>query len=490
MFSLFLNNRFKAFFFLFISIISFVNVFAGTKDTVEIIILHVNDVHGKIEAFDKFIPYVKKLKQQHSNVIVVSSGDLFSGNPVVDQYPEKGYPMIDLMNKAGFQLSTLGNHEFDYGLDVLEKRMEQANFSFLCINCIPPKNRLNKLFSHKEIRIQNGPTLMFYGAVQLNENKTPDAHPEKLKGFLFTDPVSEIKKIIPKEKNNKILIALSHLGVDADSLLAIEIPNLDVVIGGHTHTLRSHLSDVSGKPCIVQAGSNFKYFGQLTIKYFDNKIVYRKDTLIDIHNLSETDSLIYFEIKKYNDNPSLNVKIGVAKTDFNNIHEIGNLMTDAIIDATGADIAFQNNGGIRIQKIEKGAILTKNIYQMDPFNNIIVLKNLSAEEIKNLLLFSFEKKDDLLQVSGLNYSIENSNNRITISLKTKDGKPLESNEKYKVAMNSYMANMYKFQHDDKGKDLRITTAEALIQYIKKKNEIIADTQKRGALLITDIKQSK
>ncbi|HBX49850.1 MAG: hypothetical protein A2275_06890 [Bacteroidetes bacterium RIFOXYA12_FULL_35_11] len=487
MFFLSFRNIFPAFFFVLFSFFS-INVFASAKDTTEIIIIHVNDLHGKIDSFEKFIPYVKKLKQQHPNVIIVSAGDLFSGNPVVDQYPDKGYPMIELMNKAGFQLSALGNHEFDYGLDVLEKRMEQAKFIFISANTKAPENSLKYLFSDKIIRIENGPSLVFIGVIQLNENKTPDAHPDKLKGFFFTDPVIEIKKRMPKGKNNAVFIALSHLGIETDSILALEIPQLDIIIGGHTHTFRDNPSNIPGKPYIVQAGANFKHFGQLTLKYFNNQIVYRKDTLIALQNLTETDSLIHLEIKKYNNNPALNEKTGIAETDFPDKNALGNLMTDAVIAATEADIAFQNNGGIRIRKLEKGDILIKNIYQMDPFDNNLVLMNLSTEEINNLILYSFEKKDELPLVSGLFYAIDTSKSNLKISLTNSDGKPLDSGKKYKVAMNSYMANMYNFRHADKGQPLPITTAEALIRYIKKKQKISANLVLRGVLMNSDAKR--
>ena len=96
------------------------------NDTTEIIIFHVNDIHAKIDNFAKLAYIVNYEKENHKNVLLVSAGDLFSGNALVDKYKDKGYPIIDLMNKAGFNLSEFGNHEFDYGQQILNKRIKQA----------------------------------------------------------------------------------------------------------------------------------------------------------------------------------------------------------------------------------------------------------------------------------------------------------------------------------------------------------------------------
>lgn len=107
----------------------------SAKET-QIIIFSTNDMHGSIDNFAKIASYIQKERAKNPNILILSGGDMFSGNPVVDQYPEKGFPMIDLMNRIGYQYEIFGNHEFDYGQEVLNRRMEQANFQFLCANMI------------------------------------------------------------------------------------------------------------------------------------------------------------------------------------------------------------------------------------------------------------------------------------------------------------------------------------------------------------------
>ena len=81
----------------------------------EIVIISTNDIHGRIEQFSKLATFVKRIKEEHPNVILVDAGDRFTGNPYVDHAKEKGFPIISLMNDLGYEVGTLGNHEFDFG---------------------------------------------------------------------------------------------------------------------------------------------------------------------------------------------------------------------------------------------------------------------------------------------------------------------------------------------------------------------------------------
>lgn len=91
--------------------------------TKNLTIFFVNDQHGQLDNFSK-IKHIVDLEKENTNVIVACSGDIFSGNPVVDNYSEKGFPMIDVMNRVGFDISVLGNHEYDYGESILTDRID------------------------------------------------------------------------------------------------------------------------------------------------------------------------------------------------------------------------------------------------------------------------------------------------------------------------------------------------------------------------------
>ena len=102
-------------------------------DNFNLTIFTINDIHGQLENFAK-VKYIVDKAKENSNVLFVSAGDIFSGNPVVDSHEDKGYPIIDLMNKVGVDVNVVGNHEYDYGEEHLKNRIEQAEFEFICAN--------------------------------------------------------------------------------------------------------------------------------------------------------------------------------------------------------------------------------------------------------------------------------------------------------------------------------------------------------------------
>lgn len=174
-------------------------------------------------------------------------------------------------------------------------------------------------------------------------------------------------------------------------------------------------------------------------------------------------------VEAYNNNPALTKTIAIAEDDFSNYEEVGFLMVDAIRMVSGTDIAFINPGGVRVSSLAKGPVLTKNVYEMDPFGNEIVLFNLSGHEMRNLFLAAFEL-DDFLPIypSGMTtrYLLNSDGSLKNVELFTSDGKPLDMDKTYSVVMNDYMASSYKYEHKDPGQGLFRTSAEATIDYLK------------------------
>ncbi|MDR2938209.1 MAG: metallophosphatase, partial [Prevotellaceae bacterium] len=197
----------------------------------EVVILSLNDLHAKIDNLDKVAAFVEKERAENPNVLLLAAGDLFSGNPVVDYYPDKGFPMIDLMNEIKFDAVTLGNHEFDYGQNALANRMAQANFPFLCANICADSSKIPApkpyLFFTK-----TGEKVCVVGLGQ----ERPEALTESLKNLTFHNPIEELSKYTWLRKKSNLLIALTHLGVEQDSLLALRYGALDLIVGGHSHT--------------------------------------------------------------------------------------------------------------------------------------------------------------------------------------------------------------------------------------------------------------
>jgi 5'-nucleotidase len=179
-------------------------------------------------------------------------------------------------------------------------------------------------------------------------------------------------------------------------------------------------------------------------------------------------------VDKYNDNPVLNEVIATASDDFSTYEELGYLMADAQREAAGADIALMNPGGVRIDRLDKGPVTIKNVYQLDPFGNELVVTKLTGEEIYALMRTALPVDDKSpLYPSGVRteVKVDTEGNLAEIAILTENGIPLEMNRIYTVAMNSYMTQVYKYEHSDPGQSLFITTADALIRYLKSHNPV-------------------
>jgi 5'-nucleotidase/UDP-sugar diphosphatase len=194
----------------------------------------------------------------------------------------------------------------------------------------------------------------------------------------------------------------------------------------------------------------------------------KKGVLIDLSKVRDEDETIKAMIAKYHQNPALARVIATAPLEITGKNALGSLMTDAIRKVHSLDIAFQNNGGIRLNRLPL-AITFKDVYTLDPFGNQIVQFVMTPSELRSLIKTSYEKRREIdLQVSGMDYivSTDGAQQIREIKLRNPDGSPLAEGRTYKVGLSSYIASSYNFAHQDPGRSLQSTTAEALIRYLQ------------------------
>jgi 2',3'-cyclic-nucleotide 2'-phosphodiesterase (5'-nucleotidase family) len=463
-------------------ILSSVFAFPQSKQT-EIILLHTNDMHSKIDNMARLAYLADSLKNYHPFVFLVSAGDNFTGNPVVDMVPDKGYPMIDLMNNCGFEASALGNHEFDMGQTLLNKRMLQATFPFLCANADGSAAKVGQLKPYTVLKAGDAVTIALLGLIQLDDNGLPSTHPSNLKDVSFTSGLTRAKDYKWLKKENTIFIALSHLGVNDDIRLADSMPEFDVIIGGHSHTLLEQPKFENGV-MIVQAGAHMKYVGKTTLLLKEGKILSRNDEVIPLGTLKNEKQSIRALIDIYNNNQEFSKVVGNAEKPIEGEDELGSLMADAITSQLGIDFAFQNRGGIRVPSLAEGPITLKDVYKLDPFNNQVVILSMTTEEISSLICYGYQHEKQIdLQVSGMTYKLTDDGTKKCkrVDMFDRKGKPLLPGMEYAVAMNSYMASTYKFDHKDPGITATVTTAEALIRFLGASGRINYQGVKRATV---------
>lgn len=439
---------------------------------IKIVLLHTNDVHGEIKNMAKVAAFKQELLAKYDTVFLLSAGDMFSGNPYVDYYDEKGYPMLELMNMAGYDLATLGNHEFDYGQEVLKKRMDQANFPFLGANIDASGVDFSDKLTSSYQFIYNDLTLEFHGLIETHNNGKPSTHPAKVEGINFTDPMEQIMNVEKSDEADYAFL-LTHLGYHSDSVIATLKPEFPVIMGGHSHTLIDTLLLINNV-LVAQTGDDLENIGMIELSFKNGKLVNKNYKLIHLDSYKNEDPEVAKSIDKFLSNPKLDTTIGKVVSPFENKYEIGCLLTDAQTRTHNLDFAVQNYYGIRLSSIPVGEFKKALVYEADPFGNELVVYNLTAEEFKSLLAnaYKFSKKKDLL-ISGGSYSIivDENDELVDIEIKDVNGKVLSYSSSYKVGLNSYIADSYKFDHKDPGTGTSTTTAENTIEFISSVKEL-------------------
>lgn len=429
-------------------------------------IFHINDQHGQLNNFAKIKDIVAKEKKE-TNVLLVCSGDIFSGNPVVDNHPEKGFPMIDLMNKTGFDISVIGNHEFDYGETILKDRFNQSQFDWICANVEMDNSGIPEPDEYKTITIDNL-KVTFLGLVETNgkeDDIIPSTHPWRVQNLTFERYQNVISNYaqLKETENADLYIALTHLGESSDYNIANNYPYFDLIIGGHSHSKVD--TKINNIP-IYQAGSNLNYLGKIELEIEDKKIKNANYTLIDLNSYQDYDTTIKELVDTYNESANLNQVIGYSEA-YHNSSSVGSFYTDALRIQMDVDITFQNTGGIR-SDLDKGDILKSEIYSIDPFNNGSVTYTMTVAEIKNFL------KESKASVYYAGVYLEQENN--TIVIKNKDYQILNDNETLTIGLNDYIPAVYDTYFTKTPTILPNTTAETLINYLESTTTPINYTQ--------------
>ena len=437
------------------------------QDETEIAILSVNDMHASIDMFPKFATMVDSLRTVYPDLLVFSAGDNRTGNPVNDQYDPVNYPMIELMNRVGFDLCAVGNHEWDGDVDNLRNDIGRAKFPFICANVYIPE-KLDLPVVPMVNMEQQGVKMAVVGMIEVRHDGIPGAHPDKLKAVSFKRPHDVLPEYKYLRDENDVVILLSHCGFEDDVELAKANPWVDVILGGHSHTLVEHPSETNGV-LITQSGSHLKYATLTKIRVKDHKVIDKEAVVLDVNKVRKEKPEIKQMVDEFNDAPALNEPIAVAKTKFETPQELGCMMTDAMREITGADFAFQNTGGVRVNYLKKGPITVKDVYSIDPFNNDVIVYEMTGAQVKKFIQSSYRKNGGRLSyVSGMTCSMNDEGRNLWVEM---EGEQFSTKKLYKVAINSYMASTVDIESEDEGRSMFMTSEEMMIEFLRKHKEV-------------------
>ncbi len=467
-------------------------------------IIHTNDIHGRVEegTYDgmglaKIAEKINQLKNDRlGRVLVLDAGDTIHGQTIVQL--SDGEAMIDIMNEMGYDAMTAGNHDFNYGQERLAELDTIANFPILAANVykdIESKDRLLSPYIIKEI---GGKKIGIFGLA--TPETTYKTHPNNVTGLTFRDPVQEANEMVTVLKGQEcdVIIALTHLGLDEASNVTSEdvangVNGIDIIIDGHSHTELPSGKVVNGT-LIAQAGEYDKNIGvvDFTIEESGNIIssasLFTKDDATDLIEDPDVKAIID-EIKAENDEV-LSEIIGSTEVLLDGVREnvrtgetnLGNLITDAMLDATGADIALTNGGGIR-DSINIGDITRGEIITVLPFGNYVVMKEVKGSDIRAALEHGLSSYPATMgafpHIGGMTVKFDSSKvvgSRV-VEIKI-NGQTLDENMTYTLATNDFIAaggDSYTMFADDNTVGEYNGLDEILISYIQKQTNATITT---------------
>ena len=476
------------------------------------VILHTNDVHGAVEGY----AYIAQLKADYeakgAEVILVDAGDFSQGTTYVST--TKGADAVTMMNAAGYDVVTLGNHEFDYGYAQLKENMSKAKFKVVCADVFnedgTPIFDANYTYTTK-----SGVKVGFFG-METPETQTK-ANPALIKGLTFATDDAFTKAAadqVAALKDADVVICLAHLGVDAESApyrstdLYAAVKGIDFIIDGHSHTVMT--KGEKGEP-IQSTGTAFKNIGVIVIDNASKKI--ESNSLFEIKEDTAKDAAVAAAAKTIVDRIDKEYGVVFAKSEVtlngakapngNRDSETnnGDLITDAMlwkvmqnkegltVDADHV-VAITNGGGIRAA-IEPGDVTKKDINTVLPFGNTVAVIYVTGAELLEALEASTYSLPvgGFPQVAGINFTLHTgkaydkndatypgstyygpkSINRVVID--SINGKAFKADDTYAVVTNNFVAGggdtYYAFAASTAQFDTGIPLDEAVMEYVSK-----------------------
>ena len=424
-----------------------------------ITILHTNDIHASfipheafwmrenpkplVGGFNELSFVVDSLRRIKPTTLLLDAGDVMTGNPITEYTYNgaDGGALFEMMNRIGYEAWTPGNHDFDISVANLRKLTDIAKFPTVSANILDTLNQFP--VNNKEYIIikKNGLKIGIIGI--MSDDFYNLVNQQSSAGIKILPSIETVKRLITLlNPQTDLLIALTHEGVDADSILAMNVKGLDLIVGGHSHTRLKHPKIVNGV-LIVQTGSNLENLGVLDLNVEKHHIVSYDGKLIQLWYNSarpKTELSAFIDSFKLEIDQDYSKIIGTLKTDWNRGHGesgIGNFIADAQREAVQADVSFMNSTGIR-KDMAAGPITKKDIFEILPFRNLLTTFPVTGSQLRSMIEMIIKDRGNV-QTSGIRCEWRKKENGGIEFLKVLvNGKPLEDSKTYTGVASDYM----------------------------------------------------
>ncbi len=460
----------------------------------KLVILTTNDYHGQLDPIittegDSAVELggsarlkqaIDGFREQYpGSVLAVNAGDIFTGKYFLHFNGEATFAALSF---AGIDVATLGNHEFDRGTCLLARALPHCSFPTVASNLVLSETSplRGKLKDYERIE-RNGLTIGVFGLMTPDLNRISRAGSSVSVNADLAGCARAVIERMRSPAQPDLIVALTHIGLDADRRLARDVPAIDIICGGHSHDFLGKGEEITvehaggGKTLIVQAGARGKYLGVLKLSIENGAVKnHTWDPLRLDRSVAKSPAAEAF-LAKYRDRlpPPRALTILMEPLDCrsatvrNSEAAAGNLICDIMREEFKTDIALHNGGGIRGDRIiPAGIISTDDVETMLPFGNTVSIVRLTGKALKMLIEQSAARLPRLsgsfLHVSGLHYTADMSGRPQIVQLDRrgnpsnimqfgtrvknmmfveKDGslQPLKPDRVYSIALNSYLA---------------------------------------------------
>lgn len=400
----------------------------------DIIILYENDVHCAVEGYSKLSAMKKELKQTYEHVGVVSCGDYIQGSSL--GAISRGEYIIELMNLVGYDAVTLGNHEFDFRLDRLEELVAMMATKPVCCN-FQEIGEDTSYFDPYKIVSYGDVDIAYIGITTPStiSSSSPAQFKDENGNYKYSFNPTTLYEVVQENidaaeaKGADYIIAISHIGYAEDEIygdledvedLIKNTDGLDVLLDAHSHSVIEgmEITDKEGNEVLLSStGTKFENIGKLTIS--NGEI---KTELIKTEDYQGTDPIVDAKLNEINGEYAT---LGERKVAFSQVdlitHDadgnrlvrtsetnLGNLCADAVRYAMDADVGYMNGGGLRAA-IQNGDITFNDLLSVFPFNNTVVLAEVSGQTLKDMMemaVMSWPAEDGSFpHLSGITFSV-------------------------------------------------------------------------------------
>jgi len=471
----------------------------------DVTILYTNDFHSAIEPVPAYwLPgspnlggaaqlatLVRSVREREPGAFLFDSGDMFTGTM---SFLTRGRALVEMMNAMAYDALAIGNHEFDYGAANCERQMNFASFPTLGAN-IYYKGTRHRFSRPWAIVERNGVRIGVIGVIGLDARSV--ALPAGIADLDFTDPIEAVREGV-KELGDSVdlVVVLAHQGmtgpeqtdaearpevqrgVEEDVRLAEAVTGIAVLIGGHAHRgIETPIVTPKTGTLVLQTYGYGTRLGYLKLRVRDGRVVTYDGTLMHVWSDQLTpDPVVTARLEPFRALLAREAGDVVGHVearlwrDYVRESPLGDFVADVMRAHAGADMAFENAGGLRAD-LPAGAVLRSHVLDALPFENSVVTLSLSGRQVRALLEQSLSLERGMMQVSGIAATYDLTRpvgSRLVMALV--GGRPLDEERTYTVATNSFLAqggDLYTtFLEGRDAKDNQILLSRVVIEHLR------------------------